>query len=305
MDVLEEIRYYFTVDSGDDSRLWKTKNSVLGHNLFCSKNEGFAVFIASAAEGEPFRFTFAGFRVESCSYVIGDDIVDGVRIIAVREKISINAILSVLRSFLFPVDGTLDDSLANPQKWVEDWKSSVGNRISKERTYQIIGELLSYQNLMELGYADVSWEGPYGSISDLSARSGADTIYVEVKSTVLRNESKVVMPEEYEVEKAHYLQFHRFEESPSGEISLAVQIERLKASGCDDVMIAQLNSILDKDSDALNKKYHLVETRTYMVDDDFPNIRKGFIDGVKPPGIGRIQYEVYLDGLTQIELPHS
>ena len=305
MDILEEIRYYFTVDSGDDHRLWKTKNAVLDHELFCSKNNGFLVFIASDMKYDPFRFTFSGFRIESCSYDIGDGIVDGVRIVAIGGKTSISAILSVLRSFLFPVDGTLDDSLANPQKWVEEWKNSVGNRLSKEKTYQIIGELLSYQNLMELGYTDVVWEGPYGSIIDLSAKSGADTIYAEVKSTVLRNESKVVMPEEYEVEKAHYLQFHRFEESPSGELSLSIQIERLEASGCDDEMIARLNSMLEKDSDTLNKKYHLVETRTYLVDDDFPNIKKGFINGVKPPGIGRIQYEVYLDGLVQTELPHS
>ena len=257
------------------------------------------IFIECSNVPEKFKESFANISLKSETYIINNREKSGLSICGNPDDFSIPVFINICRAFYEPTDGQLEDNLKYPEKWVREWKINIGNKLSCKPTYQILGELLGIEELILKGYQNVIWEGPKSGVNDISAR-GEEAIFVEVKSTIQRTSTEVIMPEEYEIQKAHYLLFYRFEDTPSGELSLESQITNLKKIGFD---CQEFNRLLSLDTSILCKKYHLLETKSYIIDDNFPNRQKGFINGTKPPGIGHIQYGVLLGGLDTYDIP--
>ncbi len=297
-DFTEALRFFLDGAPRLQGRMYHFPERLGEHTVYGLHDLELGIFI-ECKEVPSFQESFTKITMKSEDYVIKDENKHGLLISADVKGFSASTFMGVCREFYDPTDGDLDYNLKNPEEWVANWKKMVGNKLSNRPTYQILGELLGLEEVVSKHYRDVSWDGVRGGINDISAL-GDGPLYVEVKSTIQRTSTEVMMPEEYEIQKAHYLSFYRFEEDSSGGLSLRSQILRLHELGFDCPEFDNLRSL---DTSILNKKYHLVEQKTYGIDENFPDIRKGFIDGKKPRGIGRIQYGIILGGLETTEIP--
>lgn len=114
----------------------------------------------------------------------------------------------------------------------------------------------------------------------------------------------ITISEEYQMEKSKYLLFYRFEESPSGSVSLNSVLDNLVSAGFDRKMLETgINRLGICNTSEREKCYNLLEVKSYPIDDNFPNIKKAFVSGKKPEHITKIQYDVVLSGLTSCEIP--
>jgi hypothetical protein len=218
---------------------------------------------------------------------------------SVREQFA-----TLCTEFVFPgKNGERRNLLLNdPLAWWKDWSELMGNALKNSSPYEVLGEMITLIYLLRNG-KDPKWIGPYSGVKDIAAMDG----YYEVKSTINRYESNIMISSQFQLKpngKDLMLSFCRFEKSSDG-ISINKAMSLLDTLGMkrenlvealDQVGYAQGNS-------SLNQAYNILEMRLYRVDSVFPVITsESFIGGKIPDGISKIQYTVNLEGLTYTPL---
>jgi hypothetical protein len=204
---------------------------------------------------------------------------------------------SVCAQFIDPGNNGTERTaiLSNPLSWWERWRSLLGDSIHNKEIYSVLGELLVYEHLLQIGLKP-RWSG--GGTHDIQL----DNSCYEVKSTIKRYGATVTINSQFQLQKTEeelYIIFCRFESSESGQ-TISDVVERLTALGEDK---EQLNLALEKiglevGCSARLEKYKLLEMRRYLVDETFPSITPvSFIGHRLPKSIIKLTYIVDLTGI--------
>lgn len=188
--------------------------------------------------------------------------------------------------------------LADPYKWIDEWKDIFGNSLKKKMVYDVIGELISLRYI----YKDdqtASWEGPKNGTHDIVSNS----ILYEVKSTQKKLKAEITINSVFQLnnEKTLKIYFCRLEYKPYS-YSINSLVKELDIFGYD---INQLESSLDelgyrKGSRFRDVSYDVLEIREYTVSKDtFPLLSLETINTHAPKN-NIISYNITLD-LNSIE----
>lgn len=183
----------------------------------------------------------------------------------------------------------------DPFAWWKQWKELVGNSAVNRKPYAVIGELLVLKQLLEAGRKPV-WTGPQGGTRDIETKE-AD---YEIKSTLNRFGKSIKISSQFQLSdiKELYLVFNRFEKSMEGySINSLVTYICDRFEGWNDILEKYLRKLGYKyGNNSRNEKYHLLEQKLYVVNENFPHIdQTSFTDGEIPFGITKIEYTVELD----------
>lgn len=186
-----------------------------------------------------------------------------------------------------------EDKRSNPQEWVDCWEELIGNKISKERIYDVYGELLVLRKLLEKGYdAKLTNKGTI----DIET---PDTLF-EVKTTLKKHGESITINSEFQLEKLDdrkiYLEYVKLEESEQGEsINSLIRSLEMLGYNIENIKIR----CMDISTKYRIQKYKELEIREYLVDENFPKVTKeSFVDGKLPVGISKLTYEVDLTGIN-------
>ncbi|MDB5937385.1 MAG: hypothetical protein JWQ01_4729 [Massilia sp.] len=192
--------------------------------------------------------------------------------------------------------------MTDPIAWWGSWRQLLGNSVRERNAYSVLGELLAFERLRAKGIY-VDWLGPLSGSVDLEA---AEAGY-EVKSTVSRYESVVHVSGQFQLlpikDRKLFLVHQRFEPSIAG-VSIQIVVDRLSATG---ILREWLESLLNRcgleeGCAARSEKFKLLESRIFVVDDNFPRITAAsFVGGSVPPGIVNVDYQIDLVGLQSRE----
>ena len=187
--------------------------------------------------------------------------------------------------------------IADPQQWWDRWKTLLGNALSQNEPYPVLGELTVLSYYITKGEAPL-WRGPDSASNDIEFSDFS----CEVKSTTQRYAKEITVSGIHQLKSAGKeleLVFCRFERSLSGK-SINDVVDELVQSGYDKT---DLENNLDKlglsDGCVARKlKYKLLEMNKYQVDDSFPVItEKSFKNDILPANIIKFTYTVDLAGL--------
>lgn len=182
--------------------------------------------------------------------------------------------------------------LENPQNWVNNWKTLIGNKIKDSNIYAYLGELIVLHLLLKNGEKAI-----------LTSQGSHDietpTTNIEVKTTGIRYQSLIEIHSKYQLQRLNnnplYLYFVRLEDANFG-ISINSMISKLKELKYDISSIEK--RIEDLNSDVKEQCYKIDEIRKYKIDDSFPKITdETFVDGKLPENIVKVVYTVDLDGI--------
>lgn len=215
-----------------------------------------------------------------------------------------NEFATICSQFVEPgVNGSLRQQLiASPEKWWNQWRSLLGNSISNNEPYPVLGELTMLEKLLSLG-RNVRWTGVEKATHDLEL----DDYSIEVKSTTSRYGYEVTISSIYQLvpaEKPLYLAFFRFEKSALGR-SVDEIAESLKQLGysASDLEKALASAGLDKGCTARNIRYKVIEAKQYSVDANFPAVTEhSFKDDKLPEFITKFTYTVDLAGVPSSQI---
>lgn len=213
---------------------------------------------------------------------------------SVREQFA-----TLCSEFVFPgKNGERRSLLLNdPLAWWKVWSELMGNALKTSSPYEVLGEMITLIYLLRNG-KDPKWIGPYSGVKDIEAMDG----YYEVKSTINRYESNIMISSQFQLKpngKDLMLSFCRFEKSSDG-VSINKAMSLLDTLGMKIESIAEaLEKIgYSQGNSSLNQTYNILEMRLYRVNSSFPVITsESFIGGKIPDGISKIQYTVNLEGL--------
>jgi len=203
-------------------------------------------------------------------------------------------------------DGNFRQELTiSPEAWWKRWKEMLGNISSDKSSYDILGELLVLERLMQSG-EHPRWSAAERAIHDIEL----DTYSIEVKSTVARYGYEVTVNSIYQMrpslDRPLNLDFIRFERSVQGR-SLDDVARSLGQLGYDENFLeAALGKAgFEFGCVARNVKYKVIEWKRYLVDDTFPCITEAsFKDNRLPPHILKMTYTldlVGINGLNQLQ----
>ena len=205
---------------------------------------------------------------------------------------------SLCAELLSPGDNGKDRKalLENPLDWWKRWRELVGNDIKDRAVYSIIAELrvLEYKLMTD---PTAEWTATHMGSHDIECEEES----CEVKSTCKRYGAEITIAGQHQLvhKKPLYLYFLRMEESYEG-ISVNDIKSRLINAGYDPgkLEIELQQQGLEYGASIRNKRYKILETRKYVVDDKFPCItRDSFKDNHLPAGITQIIYTVDLDAV--------
>jgi len=186
--------------------------------------------------------------------------------------------------------------METPLSWWEKWIGMLGNRVAGRKSYDTIAEMLA---LVALYKEDptISWTASQAGSHDIESNSAA----YEIKSTIKKAETTVTISSQFQLfsEKPLQLWFYRMEASEHG-VSINDVKEQLIGVGYDrDLIESQLEEkgfILG--SSIRDRKYVVLETRKFEVDDSFPKIiESSFKSNQYPKNIIKILYTIDLEGL--------
>ena len=190
-----------------------------------------------------------------------------------------------------------NDKNKNPQEWVDRWKNLIGNKNTEEMAYDLLGELVVLNKLLEKNInANLTYKGTF----DIESKEKL----FEVKTSKLKHGEKIIVNSEHQLQKIDerkiYLEYVKIEPATQGE-SINSIIKKLEKNGYN---ILNIKSKYENFStSALNKTYRIIEVREYKINEDFPLItNESFIDRKLPKGIIKINYEVDLTGLEYINI---
>ena len=258
-----------------------------------------------AVELESARLVIEGFAGARLATV--DRLIDGVA----RHFLRLESSILALRNEFAVVCAQMVDSgsdgaaretlLADPAAWWERWRHLLGNAVTTQPTYGTLAELLAFERLLAHG-EEPDWRGPLGGTVDLVTTVAG----YEVKSTLSRYDSRIHVSGQFQLALADArplsLVFYRFEPVPSGE-SINGVCRRLAAAGVDAALLDGLLTRcgLEPGCSARDETFAVLESRVYPVNADFPRIvPSSFRDGVLPPGVVHIEYQVDLSGLVSL-----
>ena len=198
-----------------------------------------------------------------------------------------------------------DEVAGNPSTWWERWKHLLGNKQGDNRPYPVIGELLTWKTLREAEVA-ATWSGPKGNTHDVESAQRS----FEVKSTVERTGATVTISGQHQLsvaqDKELFLVFNRFEPI-AGNLSINSLAEDLVALGANSTELeTQLGKLgFPKGRTARFKRYRLLESIVFRVDENFPKIiDENFKGNAFPVGVIKLIYDIDLANLQRKQLDH-
>lgn len=248
---------------------------------------------------KPFSEEFANARIWMADQVLVEGRMMNCLILSCSDPLLRNSFSIVCSQFADPGENGIARMklVSDPVSWWKEWKNLLGNRNSETEVYSVLGELIIVEKLLRNGKQPY-WGGPSGSVHDIECTQEN----YEVKSTLQRHDVIVKISSVFQMEEGNKplsLVFCRFEESESG-VSLNEKIKVIEDLGYPETEIENklTRSGLEKGKTARDRKYKLLETRVYSVDENFPAITKeSFVDGKIPERITRLTYEVNLSDL--------
>lgn len=191
-----------------------------------------------------------------------------------------------------------NEIVESPVKWWREWKELLGNKSVDERVYDVLGELCVLNRLLELE-EEANWNGPLGASYDIET----DKRFVEVKSSVVREQKEVTISNQFQLEppgKHLDLVFCQFEPTVTSGVSINLLVQQLKSKG---INVNDINHKLkelgfEEGRSSRNKMFVLHSMLKYAVNSEFPRITsESFMGGVMPAGIKKITYTVDLSGI--------
>lgn len=299
MDLLEEIRIGF---ANLNARGGMLEIAALGplYGAWVFREDGAFGVAVAVSEQSIVSERFAGARL-----VTVDRIMFGTRFHLLRLECSIQSLRNefavICAQMVAPGEqGVLRRALlADPLNWWNTWRQLLGNAAVNRRAFSVLGELLAFERLCQIG-EQPEWRGPKDGTVDLDTTLAG----YEVKSTVSRYDSTVHVTGQFQLAtsslKKLYLVHQRFEPASNGD-SIDAVVDRLAARGTNRKIIEDLLSLegFEAGCAARLESFSLIESRLFLVDDKFPRItQQNFVDGIIPKGIVRVEYQIDLAGLA-------
>lgn len=202
------------------------------------------------------------------------------------------------------VNGTLREQLiSNPETWWKQWRMLLGNTVSNNEPYPVLGELVMLEHLLKKHIA-VEWTGKDNATHDFELKDCS----IEVKSTTKRYGYEVTISSIYQmtpvVGKPLYLAFIRFEKSSLGQSIDDVVLSLINLGYSEADLEKSLKAAgFEKGCTARNIKYKIIETKQYYVNESFPSVTVNSFKGDRLPDcIVKFSYTLDLAGVlgTQI-----
>lgn len=222
-----------------------------------------------------------------------------------RDVYTSSVFFSICLNFIDPGEnGNARYSLvSNPVSWWRSWRDIMGNSISHNLPYTVLGELLVYLYLQRKGLSPI-WKGPESGSHDIVTKNEAH----EVKSTLNKYDKRIHIAGQHQLKHSPgevlYLYYCQFEDDPNGK-SIDDVVNELVSLGCN---LNELNLKLAKlgyknGGSSRKAKYSLHGICRYEVDDSFPKINEdSFIQGKLPEGVLKLEYDVDLSNLPSISI---
>lgn len=210
-----------------------------------------------------------------------------------------NEFATICSQFVEPgVNGTNRIALiSNPQDWWLRWKTLLGNAVSTDSAYPVLGELIVTEYYLKKGLSP-KWTGANAATNDIEFYDSS----CEVKSTTDRYGKEITISSLFQLDNhgnSLSLIFCRFEKSSLGR-SINDLVENLVHLGYNRLTLEQdLEKVnLVKGCVARKQKYKLLEMKKYEIDDSFPIIsEKSFKNDCLPNHIIRFTYTIDLSGI--------
>jgi len=251
--------------------------------------------------------TFAGAKLYSDTISLKGESVDALLLVTDLDEIK-SPFAALCAELISPgKDGEQRRSIeSDPVLWWTEWKELLGNRNVDERIYDVLGELCAVYYLSTHGESPI-WNGPNHSTYDIDCEDD----YYEVKSTTSRKKKHITLSNQFQLDppdgKKLYLLFCQFELSQKG-LYIDDMVEKLVTQGYSRASLEESLSRagLERGKSSRRRCYILHAMTKYVVDDEFPAIRKkSFIGGDLPKGVESITYTVSLDGIEGTVLEQS
>ena len=186
--------------------------------------------------------------------------------------------------------------ISNPFEWWKEWRELLGNAISNKIVYDIIAEMLVLNHLYKQE-SKVKWNAISRGTHDIETAS----VDYEVKSTIKRYGYQATISSQFQLENNNELKliFVRLEKSQEGYSINDLSKELILNGYIENLLEKELKTVgLEKGRSARNDKYRVLESKEYIVDDNFPMITpNSFVGGKIPANIENIVYTINLSSL--------
>lgn len=174
----------------------------------------------------------------------------------------------------------------------------------------LFGELLVLEKaLVQNENALAYWTGPAGGRRDYAF----ETLCIEVKTTQRSHQRQVTIHAIDQLatgdKKELYLWFYSVEEDPGAGSFLSELVARIEIM-LDNIepfrqLLEGIGYNEETKSDWDRKKWSVLESQPYLVDDKFPRITNESFDGGMPSGITHVTYRVDLDTAKQCRISET
>lgn len=182
---------------------------------------------------------------------------------------------------------------------------------SAEEILGLAGELLLLRRLVSTNPTLwQGWNGPLGAARDYTWGS----VDIEAKASRMAGDARLTVNglAQLEPEEGRELLIHHsvLSDNPTGSIdipSLVDEIrEKISAPEEFDSRLASAKYLSEQRDLWLEHRFTLHGTQIYRVNDGFPRIKKSdFPDGVLPPGVAKLRYDVLLSNCSDFRLSAS
>lgn len=253
--------------------------------------------VAIPYSGEEFHESFNSCYIDSDTFSILGTNCQRFLILSSIGESSRNEFATVCAHFVNPGDNGENRSSINdnPKTWWIHWRDLMGNAVREKNVYDVIAEMLVLKHLYMQDHS-IQWTAAIEGTKDIENASHS----FEVKSTKKRESSKITISSIFQLDtqKPVSLYFCRVEESAQG-VSIEDAKKLLVDVGFDGAVIEnRLQNLGIKNSFERTKKFRILETKKFEIDDRFPRITLSSFKGdVLPKGIAGISYSVDLDCL--------
>lgn len=185
--------------------------------------------------------------------------------------------------------------LKEPRNWWLRWRNLLGNAVREKRVYDVIAEMLVLKFLYKKDKS-VSWTATIAGTKDIENEVKS----YEVKSTKKRSSSTVTISSLYQLDsaKSMALVFCRMEESSQGVSIDEVKESLVKSGYSKDEIEKHLQDMGIRSSFERSKKFRVLESKIFEVDEKFPRITPAsFKKDSYPEGVLSIEYVIDLSSV--------
>lgn len=295
MTLHEEIKLYYASLEINRARLLKTTNP---YSTYVYMDHSSYSVIIPVNDDYPLYFDeFVGFTIQTVEMYI-EKTINKVLMLKSKNLKNIEQFVIIASNFCDPgLNGRLRENLlSNPIEWSSVWKQIFGNQNIKKESYDIFGELLVYDYLLESNKT-IKWTALEKGTHDFETIGYS----YEVKTTTNKYESFITINSQNQLVSNVPLGlfFVRVEKNPNGK-NIDEIIDSLREKGIDiDIVNRYLDSNnLQKGKIERKEKYAILEKRMYIVDDQFPKISINEFDSLEfRSRILKISYTLDLSGI--------